>query len=95
MPLNVIFYQVVRIFLKGGTEPMRSVQFYNDYGEAEKRFYAIIAADINDPLVTYHGTYIIDSTGITLERKVFDRRSFEPEPEPEPEIPQETQEPEE
>ena len=90
MPLNPIFYQVVRIFIKGVLDPQRSVQFYNDYGDAEKRFYAIIAADINDPLVTYHGTYIIDSTGTTLERKVFDRRSFEPEPEPEPEATQET-----
>ena len=95
MPLNVIFYQVIRIFMKNGAEPQRSVQFYNDYGDAEKRYYAIIAADINDPQVEYQGTYIIDSTGNTLERKVFDRRSFEPEPEPEPETPQETQEPEE
>ena len=79
MPLDLIFYQVVRIFINGGTDPQRSVQFYNDYGEAEKRFYAIIAADINNPDITYHGTYIIDSTGRMMEKKVFDRRDFSQE----------------
>ena len=76
MPLNLIFYQVVRVFINGQTDPQRSVQFYNDYSDAEKRFYAIIAADISNPEITYHGTYIIDSTGMVREKKVFDRRDF-------------------
>lgn len=85
MPLDLIFYQVVRIFINGRTDPQRSVQFFNDYGEAEKRFYAIIAADISNPDITYHGTYIIDSAGRMMEKKVFDRRDFSQEESGEPE----------
>ena len=83
--MNQQFYQVFRVFIKG-EDISRSAEFFNEYSDAEKRFYAIIASDIANNQITYHGAYIIDAYGNMMEHKVFDRRDFsEPEPQPEPE----------
>ena len=83
--MNQQFYQVFRVFFKG-EQIARSTEFFNEYSDAEKRYYSIIASDIANPEIDYHGTYIIDAYGNMMEFKVFDRRDFsEPEPEPEPE----------
>ena len=82
--MNQQFYQVLRVFFKGD-DISRSTEFFNEYSDAEKRYYAIIASDIANPQIDYHGAYIIDAYGNMMEFKVFDRRDFsEPEPEPEP-----------
>ena len=90
--MNQQFYQVLRVFFKGD-DISRSTEFFNEYFDAEKRYYAIIASDIANQQIDYHGTYIIDAYGNMMEFKVFDRRDFsepepqpEPEPEPEPEV---------
>ena len=88
--MNQQFYQVFRVFIKG-EDISRSAEFFNEYSDAEKRFYAIIASDIANQQIVYHGAYIIDAYGNMKEVKVFDRRDFS-EPEPEPET---TPEPEE
>lgn len=83
--MNQQFYQVLRIFFKNDTAA-RSVEFFDEYNDAEIRYYSIIATDIANPQIEYHSAYIIDAYGRVMEFKVFDRRDFsEPEPEPEPE----------
>ena len=94
--MNQQFYQVLRIFFKN-EQAARSVEFFDEYNDAEIRYYAIIASDIANPQIEYHSAYIIDAYGCVKEHKVFDRRDFsepEPEPEPTPE-PEEEPEPEE
>ena len=66
------FYSVIRIFYKGDKET-HSIQIFDDYTEAQKRFYSIIAADLQDSAITYNACYVIDAQGLTLDCKVFDR----------------------
>lgn len=87
MPLNQIFYAVHRLFIKG-ENVARSVELFNDSWEAEKRFYAIIAADVANDEIVYNECFVRDNFGRIVNGldKVFDRRDFsEPEPEPTPE----------
>lgn len=66
-------YQIIRIFVKNEQET-HSVEFKDDYIEAQQRYYNIIAADLGNPDVTYQAAYLINSQGLMLEGKVFDRR---------------------
>lgn len=75
---NEIFYSVLRLFQKGG-QMTHSVEHKTDYLEAQKRFYSIIAADLANTEITYHATYIINSTGRIVDAKVFDRRPEKPD----------------
>ena len=66
-------FVVVRIFYKGDAET-HSVQFYDTYDEAQTRFYSVIAADLQNPDITYQACYIINAQGLMTDCKVFDRR---------------------
>lgn len=66
-------YQIIRIFVKNEQET-HSVELKDDYIEAQQRYYNIIAADLGNPDVTYQAAYLINSQGLMLEGKVFDRR---------------------
>ena len=96
--INQIFYKVYRLFIKGGTVA-RSCELFNDSWEAEKRFYAIVAADIANDEIVYNECFVRDNFGRIVNGldKVFDRRDFsEPEPEQTPELtPEPENEPEE
>lgn len=67
-----MFYTVVRQFFKGDVET-HSVEVKQTLDEARKRYFGIIAADLNDNDITYQAAYIIDSTGMMIEGRVFDR----------------------
>lgn len=41
---------------------------------ALQRYFNIIAADLADAEITYNAAYIIDSNGLMIEGRVFDRR---------------------
>ena len=72
--------------MKGGS-CSRSVELFDDYASAEKRFYAIIASDLADDDKVYIECFVRDNFGNPVPGldKVFDRRDFNPpEPEPEP-----------
>lgn len=77
-----MFYQVFRIFFKEDKKS-HSVEYFDTYNDAEKRYYNVIASDIANDEITYNSAYIVNSDGLMLDGKVFDRR---PQPEPEPEV---------
>lgn len=69
-----MFFTVVRQFFKGNTET-HSVEVKQSLEEARKRFFGIIATDLNDADITYQAAYIIDSNGLMIEGRVFDRNT--------------------
>lgn len=84
MPLNQLFYMVVRVFMIGQTAtPQRSVEFFNDFRQAQTRYFNIITADLGNDNVCWHGAFLMDNNGHNMETpRIFDRRDFsEPEPE--------------
>ena len=93
MAMNELFYRVHRIFFKGAGEEevhQHSVEYYNDFGEALKRYFNIVAGDYANTEVTYFQTFIMDKFGRIPDGRIetLDRRDFtppEPEPEPQPE----------
>lgn len=75
-------YIVGRIFI--GTEGFRNSIEYRNQEEAYKRYFNILAADLQNDTITYNGAFIINPVGRILESRAFDRTP-EPEPEPAPE----------
>lgn len=71
-----MFYSVIRIFFKGDAET-HSVQMFDTLQDAQKRYFNIIASDLADESITYQSAYIIDSNGLMMEGRVFDRRAEE------------------
>ena len=70
------FYLVMRCFIKNGSES-HSVEMKSIYAEAQKRFYSIIDADINNDQIEYLSAYVISSVGTVYDWKVIDRRNVE------------------
>lgn len=68
-----MFYQVIRIFFKGDKKA-HSVEYFDDYFSAQRRYYSVIASDIGSDEINYSAAYIVDSTGLMLNGQVFDRR---------------------
>lgn len=66
------FYSVIRIFYKGETET-HSIQQFSDLQTAQTRYFNILAADLGSADVTYCSAYIIDSNGMMVEGRVFDK----------------------
>lgn len=69
-----MFYIVNRFFYKG-EEETHSTQIFTSYEEARKRYYNIIAADLQDESITYQMAIILSSDGITRDVQVFDRNA--------------------
>jgi len=67
-----MFYTVVRQFFKGETET-HSMEVKTDRDAAIQRYFNILAADLADETITYNAAYIIDSNGLMIEGRVFDR----------------------
>lgn len=74
--MDGIFYQIIRVFIKAGKET-HSIEFKTYKDAALQRYFNIIAADLADAAITYNAAYIIDSNGLMLEGRVFDRRTEE------------------
>ena len=73
-----MFYTVIRQFFKGENET-HSMEIKTDRETAVQRFFNILAADLADSTITYNAAYIIDSNGLMIEGRVFDRRTQEGE----------------
>ena len=73
-----MFYTVVRQFIVGGKET-HSMEMKDTLMEAQKRYFSIIATDLANADVTYQATYIIDSNGLMVEGRVFNRGESEVE----------------
>lgn len=71
-----MFYTVVRQFFKGENET-HSMEVKASKEEAVQRFFAILSADLLDNTISYNAAYVIDSTGLMIEGRVFDRRPKE------------------
>ena len=71
-----MFYTVVRQFIVGGKET-HSMEMKDTLLDAQKRYFSIIATDLANADVTYQATYIIDSNGLMVEGRVFNRESVE------------------
>lgn len=74
------FYSVVRIFYKGNAET-HSIEQKATLAEAQKRYFNIIATDLANDEITYQSAYIIDSNGLMVEGRVFDRTVVDSESE--------------
>lgn len=66
---NPFNYAVLRVRVKDG-QRSTSVE-YKSYDEAIKRYFAILAADLNDETVTYNMCTIVDSNGYIIEARSF------------------------
>lgn len=71
-----MFYTVIRQFFKGDTET-HSMEVKDSKDAAVQRYFNILAADLADSAITYNAAYIIDSNGLMIEGRVFDRRESE------------------
>lgn len=74
--MESIFYTVVRQFFKGEAET-HSMEVKETLEEARKRYFNVIASDLNTEDITWQAAYIIDSNGLMVEGRVFDRRESE------------------
>jgi len=72
--MNGIFYLILRCFIKNGNES-HSVEMKQTYGEAQKRFYSVLDADVNNNEIEYISAYIINCNGYVEDYKVIDRRT--------------------
>jgi len=73
-----MFYTIVRQFYKGEAET-HSMEVKTDYDEALQRYFNIIAADLANTDITWNACYIINSNGLMVEGRVFDRTASEQE----------------
>ena len=76
--MDGIFYTVIRLFIKNGSET-HSVEIKQDRESAVQRFFNVLAADLADSGITYNACHVMDSNGLMIESRVFDRRAAEVE----------------
>ena len=75
-----MLYFVTRyiIPMDGGNDSHSEEKFDNDI-KARKRFYSILAADIDKQTIAYELVQIVREDGICVASQVFDNRIPEPE----------------
>lgn len=78
---------VGRVYITNGT--LKTSIEYKSQEEAYKRYFNILAADLQDESISYNGAFIVNSVGHIIESRSFQRPEPEPEPEEEPEEPEE------
>ena len=67
-------YFVFRFFIKTNAEENHSEQRYDAEIAARKRFYNILAADIDNAAIAYELVQIVREDGIVIASQVFDNR---------------------
>ena len=75
-----MMYFVTRIFFDQTGKQSNSIQMFTDLTLARKRFYSILAADIDQEQYQFELVQIVDENGLTLATQTFDNR-IQPEPE--------------
>ena len=69
-----MMYFVTRVnFNQSGTQS-NSIQMFTDLVAAQKRFYNLLAADIDNGNYQYELVQIVDENGLVLMSQVFDNR---------------------
>jgi nicotinic acid phosphoribosyltransferase len=76
-------YLVFRFNINTAGAEAHSTQKYDDQTAAMKRFYTLLASDIDNDNYQYELVQVVRDDGITIASQVFDNRPT-PEPTPEP-----------
>ena len=72
-------YFVTRVNINQSGTQQQSIQTFSDEKQARKRFYNILAADIDNENYQYEMVQIVRDDGICIASQVFDNR-VAPEP---------------
>ena len=65
-------YFVMRVNFNQQGQQSNSIQMFTDLVQAQKRFYNVLAADIDNGNYQYELVQIVDRSGIVLMTQVFD-----------------------
>lgn len=65
---------VTRVFFDKSGVQSNSIQKFDDIIPAQKRFYSVLAADIDNDNYQYELVQIVRDTGETMASQVFDNR---------------------
>lgn len=74
-------FLVHRFNIKNTGQESHSTQKYDDQTQAMKRFYTLLASDIDSANFAYELVQVVRDDGIVTASQVFDSRQPEPEPE--------------
>ena len=80
-----MMYIVTRFNINQQGAESHSQQKYDDQTAAMKRFYTLLATDIDSENYQYELVQVVRDDGIVIANQVFDNRQPEPAPEPAPE----------
>ena len=72
-------YFVTRVFYNQEMQKSASIQDYDNEIAARKRFYSILASDIDSNTYLYELVQIVRDDGVCIASEVFDRREQEAE----------------
>lgn len=75
-----MMYFVTRVNFNQEGKQSNSIQMFSNLIQAQKRFYNLLAADIDNESFQYELVQIVDEKGLVLASQVFDNR-VQPEPE--------------
>lgn len=75
-----MMYFVTRVNFDQTGKQSNSIQMFTDLVQAQKRFYSVLASDIDSENYQFEMVQIVDETGAVLASQVFDNR---PTPAPE------------
>ena len=78
-------YIVTRFNINQQGAESHSQQKYDDQTAAMKRFYTVLATDIDSDNFQYELVQVVREDGIVIANQVFDNRQPEVQPEPESE----------
>lgn len=69
-----MMYFVIRVNFDKTGKQSNSIQMFTDLVQAQKRFYNILAADIDNDNYQFEMVQIVDETGAVLATQIFDNR---------------------
>lgn len=67
-------YFVTRVNFNQEGKQSNSIQMFTDLVQAQKRFYNVLAADIDNENYQFEMVQIVDEKGLVLASQVFDNR---------------------
>ena len=69
-----MMYFVTRVNFDHTGKQSSSIQMFTDLVQAQKRFYNVLAADIDNGNYQYELVQLVDENGLVLMSQVFDNR---------------------
>lgn len=69
-----MMYFVTRVNFDQTGKQSSSIQMFTDLVQAQKRFYNVLAADIDNGNYQYELVQLVDENGLALMSQVFDNR---------------------